>query len=192
MPVLTGEFNFIKCFVIHVVYTYCQCFSGAGPLRKQENHCTLKKTLTLARSRLLRCSWKAAGLFSAAWRDTSGGGKRKKGERGWWEMRTLLHIDSDGSRDAPFQRVTMWEQNRLPIEEDRLKAEVAQDMTVRGSATLTAACCVNMNKPLQLSLSATAADCFCLLRCPSCSVLVAAFNSEAAAGSVVANSDDTA
>lgn len=53
--------------------------------------------LTLARSRLLRCSWKAAGLFSAAWR---GRGDRRRNKR----PRLMQFRQTEGSRDAPFSK----------------------------------------------------------------------------------------
>lgn len=72
----------------------------AGAKKKKE-----RQTLTLARSRLLRCSWKAAGLFRAA---------RMEAGRQRWRDENAAHTDCDKNRSATFKeqlcenRISYW------------------------------------------------------------------------------------
>lgn len=99
------------------------------------------KTLTLARSRLLRCSWKAAGLFSAARMEA---GKRRERDE------NAAHTDSDESRDAPFSK---WQcENRISYRGRQTQSR--SGCRLRGSGVQfgathsddTAASCVCRNK----------------------------------------------
>lgn len=57
---------------------FCLFFASLKKIHWDCRRLIVLMALTLARSRLLRCSWKAAGLFSAAWR---GRGNRRRNKK---------------------------------------------------------------------------------------------------------------
>lgn len=60
------------------VFFFCLFFASLKKIHWDCRRLIVLMALTLARSRLLRCSWKAAGLFSAAWR---GRGNRRRNKK---------------------------------------------------------------------------------------------------------------